>query len=198
MLAWVHATLRDPDDGLYWDHVDAGGAIERTKWSYNQGNVIGAELARHALDPQPVEPGDPGGPGGPAGTSPLVVAQAVAVAALDHYAAAPRGLAGQGLAFDAVFFRNLLELRGVLGGPLGSRIGDTVVGFADEAWRTRCDGRGAVRPERRGGAVTLLDQAAMVEIQALAAGVLGDRPAGSSDRPTAPPAPPSSPEVGNG
>ena len=49
MLAWVHEVLRDPADGLFWDHIDARGTIEATKWSYNQGNVIGAELARHAL-----------------------------------------------------------------------------------------------------------------------------------------------------
>ncbi len=48
MLQWTHTTLRDPADGLYWDHIAADGRIERTKWSYNQGNVIGAELARTA------------------------------------------------------------------------------------------------------------------------------------------------------
>lgn len=116
----------------------------------------------------------------------------MAEAALDHYELAPGGLAGQGLAFDAVFFRNLLDLRRVSGGPLGERIRRTVVGFADEAWWDRCDASGSVRPGRRGDDVALLDQAAMVEIQALAAMVV-EPPAGSTGG-----GPPSSPGTGNG
>jgi hypothetical protein len=192
MLAWVHDVLRDPADGLYWDHIDATGAIERTKWSYNQGNVIGAELARHLLDGEggTDAAGDGSAEGDPRAS--LARAEAVAEAALDHYEAAPGGLAAQGLAFDAVFFRNLLDLRRVSGGPLGERIRRAVVDFAEEAWSARCDTTGSVRPGRRGGEVALLDQAAMVEIQALAAMAVEPppRPVGAG--------PPSSPAAGNG
>ena len=139
MLAWVHEVLRDPADGLFWDHIDARGTIEATKWSYNQGNVIGAELARHAL-------GDGWPDGGEA--SGVSRAEAVAVAALDHYDSVPGGLIGQGLAFNAIFFRNLVELGEVAGASVGARIQEAVVGHADEVWRARCDGDGLVVPAR--------------------------------------------------
>jgi predicted alpha-1,6-mannanase (GH76 family) len=184
MLAWVHDTLCDPADGLYWDHIDAAGTIERTKWSYNQGNVIGAELARIMA-----AAGSDTVPGSDASR-----AAALAVAALDHYETAPGGLAAQGLPFNAVFLRNLLDLGAALGGPLASRVREVAVGVADEAWRTRRGAGDLVRPDRRGSAVALVDQAGMVEIQALAARAAGDGlgAAGAGDLP------PSSPGGGTG
>src|SRR4029079_18905729 len=52
MVSGFDAALRDPADGLYWDHVDAAGNIERTKWSYNQGLMALAHqlLAEHGGD----------------------------------------------------------------------------------------------------------------------------------------------------
>lgn len=81
MHDWVDATLRDPHDSLYWDHVDGAGSIEKTKWSYNQGCMAGlkAALGMHAD------------------------AEAIIAATL------PR-INGQPLAFNAIFFRNALEL----------------------------------------------------------------------------------------
>ena len=29
-------------NGLYWDHIDLAGTIEKTQWSYNQGVMLGA------------------------------------------------------------------------------------------------------------------------------------------------------------
>ena len=101
MLAWVHVAMRDPADGLYWDHVGDDGRIDPTKWSYNQGNVIGAELAHHRLEAE-VRPDFP-----VVASAPLARAEAVAVAALDHYDTAPDGWSGQGLPFNAVFVRTL-------------------------------------------------------------------------------------------
>lgn len=37
---WTRAKLRDPSDGLYWDSVDLGGKIEKTKWSYNSALML--------------------------------------------------------------------------------------------------------------------------------------------------------------
>src|SRR5436190_12633101 len=42
LFDWVERTLKDPGDGLYWDHIELDGRIEKTKWSYNQGTMLGA------------------------------------------------------------------------------------------------------------------------------------------------------------
>lgn len=81
MHDWVDATLRDPIDGLYWDHIDDAGVIEKTKWSYNQGCMAGLKAN---LGMQESAAG-------------IVTAT---LARID----------GQPLAFNAIFFRNALEL----------------------------------------------------------------------------------------
>ena len=51
MLGWLDQCLRAPD-GLYADHIDAGGTVVPRAWSYNQGLVIGAlALAAEHGDP---------------------------------------------------------------------------------------------------------------------------------------------------
>ncbi|HRF61172.1 MAG TPA: glycoside hydrolase family 76 protein [Fimbriimonadaceae bacterium] len=42
LVDWTRRTLEDPADGLYWDHVDRDGKIEKTKWSYNSALMIAA------------------------------------------------------------------------------------------------------------------------------------------------------------
>ncbi len=163
MLQWTHTTLRDPADGLYWDHIALDGDIERTKWSYNQGNVIGAELARSA---DAVADGPP----------PLARAEAIATAALDRYAGPGGGLAGQGHPFNAIFFRSLMDLRSVTAdAALAARILDTVTGYADATWVSGRGRDGLFRASNAGRSANLIDQAAMVEILALTAGATGPR-----------------------
>ena len=41
MYQWVDTCLASPD-GLYYDHVNPGGSVNTTIWSYNQGTMIGA------------------------------------------------------------------------------------------------------------------------------------------------------------
>jgi hypothetical protein len=81
MHDWVDATLRDPADGLYWDHIDQRGTIEKTTWSYNQGCMAGLKAAL-GLDGE---------------------ARSILASTL------PR-IHGQPLAFNAIFFRNALTL----------------------------------------------------------------------------------------
>jgi uncharacterized protein YyaL (SSP411 family) len=38
---WVRGTLIDAD-GLYGDHIDADGTVDRHRWTYNQATMIGA------------------------------------------------------------------------------------------------------------------------------------------------------------
>lgn len=50
LYTWLHATLRDPADGLYWDNIHvADGQVERAKWSYNSALVLRAELGLYQL-----------------------------------------------------------------------------------------------------------------------------------------------------
>jgi len=43
---WLHATLRDPADGLYWDNIRlSDNHIAKDKWSYNTALVIRLALA---------------------------------------------------------------------------------------------------------------------------------------------------------
>ncbi|HEY6531278.1 MAG TPA: glycoside hydrolase family 76 protein [Acidimicrobiales bacterium] len=171
MLGWVHTAMRDPVDGLYWDHVGADGAIERTKWSYNQGNVIGAELAHHILE------ATARGSSVALGSGPLARAEAVATAALDHYDATPDGWAGQGLAFNAVFVRNLVDLAAETAEwSLQLRCRDAAVRWAEQSWAERAEPSGLARPAPGERRVSLLDQAGLVEAQALAALATGVRP----------------------
>ncbi|HVJ97420.1 MAG TPA: glycoside hydrolase family 76 protein [Acidimicrobiia bacterium] len=81
MHDWVDTTLRDPADGLYWDHIDDAGVIERTKWSYNQGCMAGLKAT-------------------------LGMQEAAATIARATLPA----ITGQPLAFNAIFFRNAREL----------------------------------------------------------------------------------------
>lgn len=54
ILDWLESTLLDPRTGLYDDHVDDStrpATIDRVKFTYNQGVVIGALAALATIDP---------------------------------------------------------------------------------------------------------------------------------------------------
>ncbi|HEX5506716.1 MAG TPA: glycoside hydrolase family 76 protein [Thermomicrobiales bacterium] len=117
MYAWVDANLRDAG-GLYWDHLDAACAIERTVWSYNQGAMIGAG-ALLALTT-----GD---------ETSLVRAEDTARAALARFDA--EGYRRHGAAFNAIFFRNLLFLHSqTADADLRAATLEAMRGFADAVW----------------------------------------------------------------
>lgn len=40
--AWTRTNLCDPADGLYWDNIRLDGSVEKTKYSYNSGQMIQA------------------------------------------------------------------------------------------------------------------------------------------------------------
>lgn len=150
MYAWVDANLRDAD-GLCWDHLDAACAIERTKWSYNQGAMIGAgALLSDATGDE---------------TS-LVRAEDTARAALARFDT--EGYRRHGAAFNAIFFRNLLFLHArTADADLRAATLEAMHGYADEIWddpevhqrRTHLFAVG-------GGPAELLDHAGMVQIYA--------------------------------
>lgn len=153
MIAWVQRALggAGPDGRLYFDKIRGDGTIDRAVWSYNQGSMLGAHVLLSRLEPD--------------GAERLAAAEAIAAAALDHYAGR---YTRQPPAFNAIFFRNLLGLSAATADTaLRRRIRADMTGYADLAWSRGPDRRGLVRV---GDAPpTLLDQSALVSIWALLA-----------------------------
>ena len=149
MYGWVRQHLLAPN-GLYWDHIDLAGEVERTQWSYNQGTMIGAGilLARATGEPGYREQ-----------------AERTAHAALALYAGGDR-LAAQGPAFNAIFLKNLLLLRDAGGVDLDlSPLRD----YGTRLWETARDPESGLFALHPGGPVDLLQQAAATRICALLA-----------------------------
>lgn len=98
MYAWVLATLDESrgagerGTGLFWDKVYGDGSIDRMQWSYNQGTMVGLNVAL-ACAPAVAR------------ADYLGRAEAIARKALSRLA-----LSSQPPAFNAIFFRNLLTL----------------------------------------------------------------------------------------
>jgi len=42
--AWTKKWLQDPDDGLYWDHVNLQGKVDKRKYPYNSGQMLQAAV----------------------------------------------------------------------------------------------------------------------------------------------------------
>ncbi len=144
---WTERALRDPDDGLYWDHVKLDGRIERTKWSYNQGTMLGAAaLLGEAIAEDTRQARDR--------------ARAIADAALAHYEDGD-ALWAQDPAFNAIFFHNLSLLGGLVRDHAFYR--PALAAYAARAWAGR-DGRSGLIGFGRGGRVELLTQAAAVRL----------------------------------
>lgn len=149
MYWWVERTLRAPN-GLYWDHLDLAGRVDLAQWSYNQGLMVAAALLlSRATDDRRY----------------LTRAEELARQALAHDGRSG-GFRSQPVAFNAIFFQNLLRLDAVRP-DLRSR--GALRAYAEELWRSVDEATGLLRlalaePTR------LLDQAALVQLFALLAG----------------------------
>ena len=93
MYFWVDRCLESPG-GLYYDHVDPGGSVNTTMWSYNQGTMVGAGVLLYQIT------GD---------VAYLTAAEATAGAAVTYFGTGTT-LQNQGPAFNAIYFRDLLVL----------------------------------------------------------------------------------------
>ncbi|MCW2972661.1 MAG: glycoside hydrolase family 76 [Thermoleophilia bacterium] len=147
--------LRD-DRGLILDNVGDDGSVESSVWSYNQGTYVGGELQLFEQT---------------GNRAFLQKATSTATAALDHFAK-DDGLWKQPPAFNAVFFRNLLQLDAVAPDP---RIRATLERYLERARDSR-DGNGLYSAaqgmgqyEGHDGATSTIDQAAFVQMHALLA-----------------------------
>jgi rhamnogalacturonyl hydrolase YesR len=148
MYSWVDINLRG-ENGLYWDHIDLNGRIDRTQWSYNQGSMIGASTLLYQAT------GD---------SAYLLRAKEIARAALDYFT--PERLDQNDVAFNAIFFRNLLLLHQTESNPAYI---DAMQEYADRLWEARRDPDTNLLTTSQ--PTTLLDQSGLIQIYAMLAGV---------------------------
>jgi hypothetical protein len=159
MYGWVNAALRAGDDsdppatGLFWDKLRNDDTVDKALWSYNQGSMVGVNVLLHRR-------------GGGEQAEYLARAESIARRALRHFGS--RGYERQPPAFNAIFFRNLLLLHAATSdADLRTEIVESMRAYADRAWSERRDRHDRFHFSR--GAVTLLDQSAMVQLLALLA-----------------------------
>ena len=162
MYAWVNGALdaaahapaagEAAGTGLFWDKIRGDGSIDRTLWSYNQGNMTGLNvlLARAA---------------GSDAVTYTARAEAIARRALGHYEGAYER---QPAEFNAILFRNLLQLHAATSDDaLRADIVAAMRGYADRAWSVhRGDDDAFHFPDRP---PSLLAQSGMVQVLALLA-----------------------------
>jgi len=149
MYNWVYTNLRDPADGLYWDHINLAGQINTAKWSYNQGVPIGVNVLLYQVT---------------GNRTYLQRAEQIANAAVTHFGIS--GLFQQPAVFDAIFLRNLVLLYQVDQNPAYAA---EVVNFGESAWNTHRDASTGLFHFSGSALTSLLDQAAMTQIYAVLA-----------------------------
>jgi len=150
MVEWVDATLRG-GDGLYADHIDLGGVIDRAAWSYNQGAMIGVRVLLFEATGE---------------SHHLDEARRTAAAARAFYT--PEVLASQDLSFNAIYLANLARLAEIDGEPAWF---DGMRRYAEQIWTNHRDPASELLTTSN--PLTLLDQAALVSISAILGGVEG-------------------------
>ena len=148
MYDWVRDTLLAPN-GLYWDHVDLAGTIEKTQWSYNQGVMLGAGTLLYQATGK---------------KSYLDQAFDTAKTALDFYAADDTYFT-QPAEFHAIFFANLLRLSSV---RKDKSFRAAAAAYADEA-RSRYQDPDTGLYHFDSNPVPLLHQAGMTRIEGMLA-----------------------------
>lgn len=50
---WTKDNLRDPDDGVYYDNIHLDGQLDKTKYTYNSGQMIQAAVLLYKLTKDP-------------------------------------------------------------------------------------------------------------------------------------------------
>jgi hypothetical protein len=148
MYAWAQKCMLAPN-GLYWDHIDLAGNVEKTQWSYNQGVMLGAGTLLYKAT------GD---------RKYLTDARNLAKASLAFYGSDDR-LWKQPTRFNSIYFKNLLILDSVA--PDHSYKA-TMQAYADRAWTEARDPATGLF-HFVDGPVQLLEQSGMVQIEALLA-----------------------------
>lgn len=158
--AWTKKWLQDPDDGLYWDHVNLDGKIDKRKYPYNSGQMLQAAVLLYRITQDPGYLSD---------------AQRIAESGsrfffedfTDTDGKSYRLVKRSNLWFIAVMLRGYVELFGVDGNR--SHL-DAFSGSLDYAWEHARSADGLFGQDwkgvKHGSRKWLLDQAAVVEMYA--------------------------------
>ena len=160
MHGWVSANLYDVNgSGLVYDKVRGDGSIDSTLWTYNQGALIASGVMRYRL-------------GGQAGD--LAQAEATASHALAHFSES--GYISQPAAFNAIYFRGLLQLYSLTANStLKASITTAMQAYANDAWSNHRSKHNLFSfSPTSSGTYRLLDQGAMVALFAALAWNAGD------------------------
>jgi hypothetical protein len=149
MYDWTNTYLLAPN-GLYWDHVDLAGNVQKTQWSYNQGVPVGVNTLFYEVT------GD---------RKYLQRAENIANAALDFYGTGD-SLYQQPAYFNSIFFKNLLLLQSV---DHDQRYVKAMQAYADQVWASYRDAATGLFHFNGSQETQLLEQAAMTQIYAVLA-----------------------------
>ena len=151
MYRWTNTHLHRPD-GLYWDHLDLQGNIEKTIWSYNQGVPVGVNVLLYRVTGQ---------------RKYLAEAKRVAAASYAYFVRGGR-VDTQPPAFNAIYFKNLLLLESVTGATAYRR---AMAAYAQRMWTGHRDAATGLFHFAAGGDdhTQMIEQAAMVQIYAVLA-----------------------------
>lgn len=147
MYEWVDQHLRAPN-GLYWDHVNIDGTVTKWIFTYNQGTMIGVNVLLYEISGEEQH---------------LEEAERIADRALAYFGQDDR-LYEEDMAFTAIFFRNLRRLQAANGDARLSRV---VREYADEIWKRDLNPETNLVRRNGDGTTSLLQQAALVQINAL-------------------------------
>ncbi|MEQ4206893.1 glycoside hydrolase family 76 protein [Actinopolymorpha sp. B9G3] len=147
MYEWVRTYMLAPN-GLYWDHVDLAGNIEKTQWSYNQGTMIGAGVLLHRATGEQKY---------------LDHARDTAAKALAFLAENERYF-DQPARFHAILFANLLQLAAVEPHPSYRK---AMEWYADQSYARFRDHTTGLYRFTGDNPVTLLEQSGMIRIEAM-------------------------------
>ncbi|WP_328847311.1 glycoside hydrolase family 76 protein [Streptomyces sp. NBC_00258] len=146
---WTNTHLQSPG-GLYWDHLDLEGTIEKTFWSYNQGVPVGVNVLLYEVTRDRAY---------------LRRAERIAEAAYDYYVTQGR-LFAQPVFFNSIFFKNLLLLESA---TRKDKYHQAMADYADQVWSTMRDPATGLVHFNAAGGTEAIQQAAFAQIYAVLA-----------------------------
>ncbi|SEO78872.1 glycoside hydrolase family 76 protein [Actinacidiphila rubida] len=146
---WTNANLQSPS-GLYWDHVNLGGDVEKTFWTYNQGVPIAVNVLLYKATHDRTY---------------LTRAERIAEAAYSYYVTGDK-LKNQPVYFNSIFFKNLLLLESVTG---GNTYRQAMADYADWLWASTRDVTTGLVHLSTSGSTQSIEQAAAAQVFAVLA-----------------------------
>jgi rhamnogalacturonyl hydrolase YesR len=146
---WTNTYLQSPS-GLYWDHLDLKGTVEKTFWSYNQGVPVGVNVLLYEVTHDRAY---------------LRRAERIAEAAYAYYVTQGR-LFTQPVYFNSIFFKNLLLLEAATG---HRKYQQAMADYADQVWSTMRDPATGLVHFNTAGTTEAIQQAALAQLYAVLA-----------------------------